>query len=103
MKPSTLMVYNTRKDGFVYDVFIDFRNVPEKFKHYFTNKEKVSYKEEYMKVNSIILSDIAEIVEKEEGKDKALEMLDNIISYVSPDAIGVIIEISTNKTNTITQ
>ena len=103
MKPSTLMVYNTRKDGFVYDVFIDFRNVPEKFKHYFTNKEKVSYKEEYMKVNSIILSDIAEIVEKEEGKDKALEMLDNIISYVSPDAIGVIIEISTNKTNTINQ
>ena len=103
MIPSTLMVYNTRKDGFVYDVFIDFRNVPGKFKHYFTNKEKVSYKEEYMKVNSIILSDIAEIVEKEEGKDKALEMLDNIISYVRPDAIGVIIEISTNKTNTINQ
>jgi len=103
MKPSTLMVYNTRKDGFVYDVFIDFRNVPERFRHYFTNKEKVSYKEECMKVNSITLSDIAEIVEKEDGMDKALEMLDNIISYVHSDAVGVIIEISTNKTNTINQ
>jgi hypothetical protein len=63
----------------------------------------VSYKEEYMKVNSITLSDIAEIVEKEDGMDKALEVLDNIISYVRPDAVGVIIEISTNKTNTINQ
>jgi hypothetical protein len=103
MKPSTLMVYNTRKDGFVYDVFIDFKDVPERFRHYFTNKEKVSYKEEYMKVNSITLSDIAEIVEKEDGMDKALEVLDNIISYVHSDAVGVIIEISTNKTNTINQ